>query len=251
MWNLDKTIARSESDALATMVQLLRPDLGLTQIRVGLAGETWRAGETTSVMRVCRGVGTPDAAVISECYVRGADLIATYEASASRAVRSQIYWRMLDADGEMAVGVEVLVSVETDLLDSDPSTIVSSALPAAQVLVLRDAAPPAFEVVDPTERGSDALVGDGIQVVLARLQGCPFSYVEMISPTDCDRSAISLDSTSSGMVRVDHVCFAERLEKGVIRRSRLRGYFVLREQDTDIANQLRVQFAESEPPLTV
>jgi hypothetical protein len=251
MWNLDGTIAHSKLDTFSTTVQLPRPDLGLTQIRVRFAGDSWQAGETTSVMRVRRGVGTPQAATIAECHVRGADLIATYEATQANAIRSQIYWRLLDTGSEMAVGVEVLVSVETDLLDSDPSTVVSSTLPAAHVLALPDAASREFEELDPTERTSAALVGAGVQAVLVRLRDCPFSYVEMIRPTDCDRSAISLDSTSSDSVRVDHVCFAERLEKGVIRRSRVRGYFVHRQQDTDIALQLHGQFADSEPPLTV
>ena len=49
---------------------------------------------------------------------------------------------------------------------------------------------------------------------------------------------------------LSHRLFAERLEKGVILRSRIRGLFVPRDHDTELAQSEYRRFAASEPPLT-
>ena len=52
------------------------------------------------------------------------------------------------------------------------------------------------------------------------------------------------------MVRLTHRLFAERLEKGVILRSRIRGLFIPRSHTDELARHEYRRFAASKLPLT-
>jgi hypothetical protein len=86
----------------------------------------------------------------------------------------------------------------------------------------------------------------------AGVGGVEFSYVEMIFPSDfCCASVRWGDTQGQTAKAVLHSeLFPESLEKGVIRRARLRGLFVPRADDLVTASQLFAEFAASPPPLT-
>ncbi|MFV1964085.1 MAG: hypothetical protein ACC628_01585 [Pirellulaceae bacterium] len=251
MWYLDGTTAKLKTESLSASLQLLRPDFGLTELQVGLGTTSLFSIDAAALLQVRRGSGSPVGEQVSESYVRGADLVATYEASETNPVHPQIYWRELSGDRFENVGVELIVSVETSLPDSDPATRVSSVMPADGCLIMRDAGSALFKPLDHKEGSHKYDSSRDAQMLLVRLPGCRLSYVEMVSPTDCFPVRISLEASPSSVVHVDYLFFGERLEKGVIRRSRLRGYFIPRESDTATAAQLYHDFAASEPPLTV
>lgn len=256
MWLLDGTTAKLQMDSFTAELNLLRPDLGMTELRVGLGATSPISIDSGKLLQVHRPGGSateagPPSERVSESYVRGADLVARYAASDKNAVRPQIYWRELNKGRFERAGVELIVSVETSLLDSDPSTKVTSVLPAEETLVLGRAQSDRFEKLD--EAGGDhaSAPGGGPQVLLVRLPGCPFSYLEMVAPTDADDIRVSFEAPSSGVLRVNYLFFGERIEKGVIRRSCLRGCFIPRDNDEAAAAHLYHDFAASEPPLTV
>jgi hypothetical protein len=69
--------------------------------------------------------------------------------------------------------------------------------------------------------------------VLWRLPAAPASYVEVVSTSDVRTVEFAPDSRAGWMARW-HL-FAEFLEKGVIRRSRVHGALVPRASDTELA----------------
>lgn len=76
------------------------------------------------------------------------------------------------------------------------------------------------------------------------------SYVEIVHPADFRQTTIDWMSESPPVVRLAHRLFAERLEKGVILRSRIRGLFVPRGHDEELARREYRRFAQSALPLT-
>jgi hypothetical protein len=67
-------------------------------------------------------------------YVRGADLVVSYRMSKTPAICWQVYWRELACEDNAIGGIELILSVETDLLDSDPRLWVGSRVPAVELL---------------------------------------------------------------------------------------------------------------------
>jgi hypothetical protein len=79
------------------------------------------------------------------------------------------------------------------------------------------------------------------------------SYVEMIHPADEAGGMLSVGGMSGEPDHTTctlHTLFASPLEKGVILRARLRGVFLPRERDTELAAEAYRQFLAAPPPLT-
>ena len=176
---------------------------------------------------------------LSEVYIRGNDLVATFVPSAPQAVRLQIYFRMVaPSDALAAVGLELILSAQTDLLDSRPQIEVRSTFPAGELLHWEGS----YSCFQPVS----AAAGSTSTLFLFRPANSTLSYVEMIHPSDF--AGVALPSFTSQLA---WTLFPESLEKGVIRRSRVCGLFIPREQDTATA-LAAYRRLEAEPlPLTV
>jgi hypothetical protein len=74
------------------------------------------------------------------------------------------------------------------------------------------------------------------------------SYIEMVHPSDF--RGVEFARVGGGVTLQSHL-FEDRLEKGVIRRGRIRSWLVPAAGDLTAAERLGHQFAHSEPPLTV
>jgi hypothetical protein len=169
-----------------------------------------------------------------ECYQRGADLVATYAQTLERNVRPQVYWRAVESEGLPARGgLEVILSAQTSLLDSQPQTIVESTLPASEVVCFGSRS----QVVKAT-KDTWQTDGNAPRAVLFRLPGGQASYLEMVHPSDFAGVMVQ-----KSLVRW-HL-FPEHLEKGVIRRARVRGMLLAREGDEVAVPQLMQAFAQS------
>lgn len=179
-----------------------------------------------------------------ESYVRGSDLVATYKQTPDRDIRPQVYWRFLSDNGYG--GIEVIVSVQTDLLHSRPALHTSGQYGASQVLRLEDVESMSFRVV---EQASVARPEDGASLFLIRPETHPnLSYAEMVHPSDFVKADIYLNVPGGTELR--HDLFPESLEKGVIRRARLRSYWLARRGDEELAAKKYQQLIKSSPPLT-
>jgi hypothetical protein len=237
MWQLhaaDDVAALDDAKTLTGKILLSRPARGLEQIAL--------RGTAISAAGLFRLSLTPpsDCETVQESYLRGNDLVITYQQLSERTVRPQIYWRALADDAQSACGVELQLSVQTDLLQSHPQAHVSSQVPARQAFYSqRDGS------WQPVEQTADLQADVARPLLVIRGEG--WSYVEMAFPGDFVRAQIRAEPQQ---FRSDWELFAEHLEKGVIRRARLRGLFVPPDNDLEVAASQFARFLDSPLPLT-
>jgi hypothetical protein len=199
----------------------LSANIDLRAFDLGLHDVTW-AGSPLDT-RVL-GMGLPlvvdKQPAISESYIRGNDLIASFERPGPLAAVPQVYWRVRPESAPSTIGVELIVSMRTDLLDSQPETRVV------------------------TEFGLAALRNQPVRII--DLPGGA-SYFQLVHPDDV--FAVE-ERFANGRYRITTTLFPERLEKGVIRRARICGWFLPTENDLAVVVELARQFVAEPPPLT-
>jgi hypothetical protein len=182
-------------------------------------------------------------APVEECYRRGHDLVVTYRPTTERQVRIQIYYRAIPGDDlSPAAGVEVIISAQTDLLDVAPTAQTSSLLPSFSLhrIWSFDETLQSFIPLDQQHlHESDSYL---VRPLLEDV-----SYLEMIHPSDF--AGVEL-STALAHSELHWTLFPERMEKGVIRRSRLCGLLLPQEQDQACALASRHHFVHEPLPLT-
>jgi hypothetical protein len=187
-----------------------------------------------------------------ERYVRGEDLVLGYETSQRRATHVDALWRIVKPlPGEkFMVGVDLIVSVRTQLADAWPELAVESMLSRSETLRVDQAKPSRSRSLSPTPPMTFTLESDkGAGCLLFRPTGFPLSYVEMVHPADfcCDQWMPK--AAEDDGPRLIHRLFRSALEKGVLLRGRVRGVFVPRIDDTRLAAECYADFAAADPPL--
>jgi hypothetical protein len=178
--------------------------------------------------------GAAESEPVAEHYVRGRDLVATYLQTPDRTIRPQVYWRALRSPH---FGVELVVSVQTSLLASQPSISIGSSVSECSTYFFDGRS---FHEVSET-RNCDS------RLVLFRPNGVSFTYAEFIYPSDGEQLTIQVDGKNASS---QFDLFHHELEKGVIRRGRLRSVFLPRSHDQELAVDLLAEFDHSEAPLT-
>jgi hypothetical protein len=186
---------------------------------------------------------------LTEHYVRGGDLIASYASAPTAAVSRQLYWRALSAADSPKCGVELWVSSQTSRLTSDPRTACFSRLPRGDTLRLIDPDAGTFSNLPLAPGDSSEVSGDtGSGAFLLRPPSAACSLAVMVHPADFTRAALT---AKEGELQLEVPLFEmEQLEKGVIRRARLQCLFVAREEDERGVCDSYRDFASSELPLT-
>jgi hypothetical protein len=174
-----------------------------------------------------------------ENYQRGTDLVATYLQTPERNTRPQVYWRVIEqpvAENSLSTALEVIISAQTSLLDSQPLIALESTLPPGEVCLWNERG-------ESVTAASDAWqTGDGSPcVVLFRPRDWSLSYCEMVHPSDFSAMQIQMSDLPS----VRWQMFPESLEKGVIRRGRVRGVFLPRAEDEPLARAAFRTFVDS------
>jgi len=245
-WNFNNGIANLDSGDLSARVDPANPWRGLHQI--SMAGNPMPGMSLLGVESDSDLDRTPP----SDLYVRGTDLIACYESVSQRPLHPHLYWRELgqpNPPGVMA-GLELVVSVQTHLLDSDPKLSICSRMEANEVYELASTDPVHFNSVA-TESHDNNTDSESKGLVLTRLEDGKTSYLQMVHPSDWQQANPPPVSEAGKGVLLRSNLFLERLEKGVIRRARLRGLFLNRHNDLQTAVACYHEFANSVPPLTV
>jgi hypothetical protein len=246
MWQSQGTTADLRIGPFSGRLDLRRPAQGLVGLH--LQG---RALARMAVLQVRSGSAPAgQEEELLDSFVRGADLIATYSQAPDRTIVPQIYWRAIEHADLTAVGVELVLSVRTELLDDDPKMFVGSLVPRCPVWCSTDPEskrfePVAIDVAAPRDDSRARPI-----VLVYRLPDVDCSWVEMVHPMDFSGAVLSEDTTAEGLVSRFEL-FNERLEKGVIRRGRLQGIFVPRDGDQIVAQECYRRFATSAIPLTV
>ena len=247
-WQLvDNHHAQLTGDSLTAQVDAHAPQQGLDQLAVG--GQSL-GGHLLAVRFLPEGGRTN--AVLAESYVRGDDLVATYVPVDERPYRPQLYWRLQPTIGELpaVAAIDLMVSIQTNRLDSHPQMLVTSGVTAAEVWHLSAAG----EAV-PIDLSSGSAVslspdnGDGCVLLRTTTgDGSQISYAEMIHPSDFANLVVR--RADCGEIQIEHRLFASFLEKGVIRRARLRGVLLEREGDVEAAAAWYQALVSDHLPLT-
>jgi hypothetical protein len=226
-WTLDEALATLTSPQLPGEVDVLFP-------WHGFRWHCGAAGAKIALLKVfTRASAGPTPETIVDCYQRGIDLVATYAQTPERNVRPQVYWRYLEPNG-----LELVLSSQTSLLDSQPLTSLESSLPEGEALGFFDGQ---WRAINTSDWQTDDRAP---RSVLIRPQAMTsHSYLELVHPTDF--AGVQTASTD-GLVMLRWRLFPERLEKGVIRRGRVRGYVLPRNNDETVATKLAAEFAKSE-----
>jgi hypothetical protein len=158
----------------------------------------------------------------SDAYVRCEDLVVTYRETPERPFSVQMYWSATAGQGGELI-LDGTVSIQTRAWEAYPRVTVTSTLTGAEVV-------PGVE--------------DG--VALLRPRGVDWTYAETALPEDF--SPVAAASQAGG---ANAWTFADQfMERGVIRRRRVRGAFVPRDGDLAAARRLTATLRTEHPPLT-
>jgi hypothetical protein len=191
-------------------------------------------------------------------YVRGNDFVAAFGEGGREHVTPQLYWRAGCIEEFQATSLELIVSVKTDLLDSRPlsraHTLMSS---EATILHAASLATPRFEVVKQPGQRSSASGGRAVgfdaadsseHLFLFRMPEHDLSFAQLVHPSDFVAAELGIDHEPPYSLLV--TLFPERLEKGVIRRGRVCGFFLPVKNDVEVAAELARRFVSEPLPLT-
>lgn len=184
---------------------------------------------------------------ITECFVRGADLVVSCERPGPLNLVPQFYWRARQIESRAAVAIELILSMRTDLLDSQPRTSIETLVRCDEVLSSLRLEASAFRPAAPGTTLERSKLAEGkTPAYLFRNSGV--SYLEMVHPDDF--CAVDHHLSRNGHHRIVSTVFPESLEKGVIRRARICGWFMPAENDLQTAVDLAKRFVDEPLPLT-
>ncbi|HEX6963039.1 MAG TPA: hypothetical protein VF175_14315, partial [Lacipirellula sp.] len=192
-WRLQGTTAKVACGPLLAELDVQRPMMGLHKLQLpGKAVNGWLLGVDV------REESSPgeQAWPPLDVYTRGSDLVAKYQEPAGQPYHLEIYWRVLEPRKHMSGVIEAIVSVQTRQWEAYPHLTVTSALDVVQ-----------------------ARLHHGGVNFLSRHD---WSYVEASPPGDF---AASLSEPSAQLSRACWSYGKRFMERGVIRRLRLRGAF--------------------------
>lgn len=236
---------RLDGDAAALKCGPLTGRLQLNDLRLGWLDLAWR-GRSCAAFEVLRTIVAPDTRVV-ESYVRYADLVVNYTQSAACAVAPQFYWRARYITETDAVAIETIVSLQTNLLESLPSSMIRSLAKNARLFHAPRLDAGAFTLR--SENHLLSAVESQTHLVVLRHESLGISYAEMVHPSDFESLLLKFQADDhSGTFSI--LFQKPHLEKGVIRRARICGWFLPAENDLAVAVELAKQFIDEPLPLT-
>ena len=254
VWSLAGTVAHLNSGALAGEIDVARPSVGIHQKEFDhgqvpcIFFGTHRSPEPRpTTHKNPNDLWWP--LTIADSYIRGNDLVASYCPVDDWPYSPQLYWQAASlqvVDGVLG-SMTHQVSVQTHLLDTHPKIDTYSQVPCREYLhiTLRESGEANVELAE----GEKAIApAEEVSCVLWRLQAAPFSYAEIALPTDVRE--IAFYPAGQGRRLAVWRLFSEFLEKGVIRRARVHGAILPRENDVELALECCRAIEQSPLPLT-
>lgn len=171
---------------------------------------------------------------VEESYVRGSDLITAFDQSEADQFAFQLNYRILM---DPAPGIEVWMSVQTDDLDSEPVLKISCNSPSGEYWEI---------LTHDSVLGTDIKSADsGPAALISSSNGQ--TGIWLIQPSD-QRHAELLSSPGEPTQSIE--LFDHFMEKGVIRRARMRFHLHAGEVSDSQLKSLYEAFANSDLPLT-
>lgn len=245
IWSLTSSNIYRLNASLCASIDVRRPDCGLELLH--RRHPTFRA----RALQLSRGPNREKnwPLQLSECYVRGRDLVVSYLPVDAWPYAPQLYWTAGPLDDVPGVqgSLSLLVSIQTHLLDSRPvlNTETMTFTPNTCLFHRENADAPGCERL--TGSTSRALP-EGVTCVLNRFTDSKVSYVEIMQSGDATRVAIEQADNSLSVTSWE--LFAEFLEKGVIRRARIFAALIDRHSDLEVSVACCDRIAGASLPLT-
>jgi hypothetical protein len=184
---------------------------------------------------------------VAERFVRGNDFVVSCLPAGQHRITPHVYWRAAFRREVNAARVELVLSAQTDLLDSGPTWHINSFVREAALSHCSIQGPRQVEDVSAAVRTFDAATSSE-HLFLFRVPSLGISYAQMVHPSDFAGANVALNGTQPMVVT--STLFPERLEKGVIRRGRICGWIMPIQNDLETAVQLAREFVEEPLPLT-
>ena len=258
VWRLQGTTAVLQTLQLAAVIDLLQPHAGLSQLVYydTARGDTARGDTALSgfVLGITPGASAPMSSDdVGDVFLRGNDLVVSYSETAMRPFSLQVYWRAT-AGRDGALLLDTILSLQTDLLESFPAVAVETQLSAASAWQISNEGEAATKMnVDKgmnADKGQQCrLPADDSDGLLLRSADGGWSYAEMTHPED--RGGGRIERSKRDVYLLRRQLGGGFLEKGVIRRLRVRGVLLPQENDLESAARYLASFATEQPPLTV
>lgn len=229
-WELLEKYARAKrADSLVTLAPA-HPNDGLT-VQIG-EQPSWR------LLSVCP--NPTHSLSPEEIYVRDQDLISRFDQLDSDTFGFQLDWKLLEPEAPQIWAFELWASVQTDLLDSSPSLTVACRSPAQEPWRVLSAS----ELLSQSTSGQSEDAQRSPAILVSTSHG--MVGVWMIEPTDQRHTRLVENQGEECAVNL----FEHFMEKGVIRRARMRFYLVGGDVSDDAIISLYRRFADSPLPLT-
>jgi hypothetical protein len=232
-WQLDGTTARLFGASASATIELAHPEHGAA---ISLP-ENSAEPVALQILGIETGKANTPSGGRLDAYVRGADLVAIYEESPPAQIRTQCFWRIIEPNhfapqnaSEVVVALDLILSVNTSLLENNPQSRVSSHILQTQErfeLVRDENKQLEFRAVKESST-HEAERSTGTGCFLYRCGSTEFSFVQMVHPVDFNGAWVEAETIS-------HQLFQQRLEKGVILRSRVRAAVLRRNHDLSTA----------------
>lgn len=224
-WTLTGAKAAAVCGGLLAEIDLERPQRGLHNLR--LPGEPGLSGGLLGISVNCDDAAPgvePRLTTLppEEVYLRGGDLVVSYGEPFGQPFKLQAYYRLLASQAPRAATLEAVVSLQTREWEAYPAVVVTSTLPAREVVVA--------------------------SCYAVYRSNADWSYAEATPKGDFIPREHAADSNGlRGVQWRFEPCFMER---GVIRRLRLRAAIVPSAEDEPAARRLAEELQYEPPPLT-
>ena len=235
-WNLKDGVAELDWPSFRLRIDASTPELGgqvvFSKATADFGADQPSGSSHSNTNAVLFQVGesadqaNEDASHLVETYCRGGDLISRYGADATDSISREIYWRLVtEADelSDLVASVEMIYSLQTDLLDSAPQPSVPS--------VFSNASNRWFQAHEGADDDSDVqwnecswedacfAAGEG-EGRVACLIGFPNGNTLLQTVYPPDLRGVEINSVEQ-RIEIHWQLRSDFLEKGVIRRLRL------------------------------
>jgi hypothetical protein len=236
MWTIQSTTAHLQSANLIAKIDLAFPNRGLSDVNLNSINLPL---EHTLAMQLSKPpTNEPEKQLTA--YTRESDLIATYGKQANQANHAEFMWRYMTSTNETQsrVGVEVVATLQTDELYQPAILTSQTALTSGNISTYS----PDGTWIDSETNASTA---NAIAILCHFSNGA--SYLEIAHPMDAHGFRLDRSGEST---RWEFLLLDQEIEKGVIRRARIQGWWCSEPLTRDAASELIAILANSPLPLT-
>jgi hypothetical protein len=217
-WFLQGSQAKLACGALLGEIDLEQPMRGLHNLRLFVETvDGWLMG-----INVVEDGANDEPWQPTDVYTRGNDLVATYREPLGQPFTLQVYWRVLPLKNRQSAALESIVSIQTREWEAHPQVTLTSAL-AVHSAILKNGG------------------------VIYR-SNHDWAYVEAAPPGDF--ISLSCGSTAPNLRAAQWSYGNQFMERGVIRRLRLRGAIVPIAEAEDAVEKIGADLIAEPLPLT-